>query len=212
MIPPIAALTSLARARLSRILGFTAEQRAQGVADAGDSPDAPRAKRNSGAALIFALTAFPIVLAATSVIELGLISVTSSTMAAGVEKAAEAHQSAEGCPARWRMVEEICSGAGFLPQCADQLVVQSVVLPTDWRMNRQMRSIAASAGVLDDDPTAAAPAAQRDQSPEDPVVIVSASYSMPVVSPLVAAWMVDASGEYAVSRSAIRPVNAACGA
>lgn len=207
MIPFIAALRSKARARFRRALGSTADTGAQGA-----GADAPSPKRNSGAALIFALTAFPIVLAATSVIELGLISVTSSTMAAGVEKAAEAHESADACPARWRMVEQICSGASFLPQCADQLVVQSVVLPVDWRRNRHMRSIAASAGVLEEDPPLPQGAAPTDQSPGDPVVIVSASYSMPVVSPLVAAWMVDDSGEFAVSRAAIRPVGAECGA
>ena len=148
--------------------------------------------RRGSAAVEFALVAFPFFLLIMSIIEIGIIGVSSQSLKNGVRDTARLALVGEAqCMDRSEMIETICDNSALLPQCSQRLDLRQSVFPTGWQSNfdEQISAI----------PEGASEEFQRPQGGD--IVVVLAGYRWDLMSPILEPVLGDEEGDFRFRQS-----------
>lgn len=155
----------------------------------GRSKAFSRSRRGS-TAVEFALVAFPFFLLIMSILELGLIALSSATVKNGVREAArESRVGSAQCLSRAEVTAAICNASSFAPSCESRLSIRQIVFPTGWQSN------------IDEQTTAFGGANDYQVAQGGDVVVVQARYDWSIVSPIVSPFLGDGEGKFPFRQS-----------
>lgn len=148
--------------------------------------------RKGAAAVEFTLVAFPFFLLIMSIIEFGLIGLSSATVKNGVREAARMSRVGSAqCMSREEMTTAICENSTFAPNCEANMDVRQIVFSTGWQAN-----IDEQTATFDDATTNDFQVARGGD-----VVVVQAVYSWEIVSPIVSPFLGDREGNFPFRQS-----------